>query len=233
MKYNERETLAENNRASITGTVMHDPEFDHAHYGKVFFKTVVEVTRTSGTKDYLPVIIPEEMLSDGHVKEGSMIRLTGRIQTHNMHTDSVHKLQVYFFARQIEPAEDDLLTAENNVIMLRGTICTDPLRRRTPLGRYITDLIFAVNRTYGRSDYIPCIIWGTTTPMELLKKSNSMIICGRMQSRTYEKNHPDGSKTTETVYEISAATVKTEEEKEEPEWISSEEQKTLLPSVAS
>ena len=43
---------------------------------------------------------------------------------------------------------------------LDGYICKAPIYRKTPLGREIADLLLAVNRPYGKSDYIPCIAWG-------------------------------------------------------------------------
>ena len=47
-----------------------------------------------------------------------------------------------------------------NRIILQGYLCKEPIYRETPLGREITDLLLAVNRPYGKSDYIPCICWG-------------------------------------------------------------------------
>ena len=39
-------------------------------------------------------------------------------------------------------------------------VCKPPIYRKTPLGREIADVLVAVNRPYGKSDYIPCIAWG-------------------------------------------------------------------------
>ena len=37
----------------------------------------------------------------------------------------------------------------------------EPVYRKTPLGREIADLLLAVNRPYGKSDYIPLYLLGT------------------------------------------------------------------------
>ena len=48
-----------------------------------------------------------------------------------------------------------------NRIRLSGVLCKPPTLRCTPLGREICDIILAVNRRYGRADYLPLIAWGT------------------------------------------------------------------------
>ena len=48
---------------------------------------------------------------------------------------------------------------KSNQIFLDGYVCKPPVYRKTPLGREIADILIAVNRPYGKSDYIPCIAW--------------------------------------------------------------------------
>ena len=61
------------------------------------------------------------------------------------------RLVISVYARQMhrEPGE------EENRLRLTGTLCKVPVYRRTPLGRDICDLMLAVNRRYGRTDYLP------------------------------------------------------------------------------
>ena len=47
-----------------------------------------------------------------------------------------------------------------NEIFLEGFVCKKPNYRKTPFGREIADVMLAVNRPYGKADYIPCIVWG-------------------------------------------------------------------------
>lgn len=87
-----------------------------------------------------------------------------------------------FFVDEIEES------AKTNQIFLDGYICKPPIYRKTPLGREIADLLLAVNRPYGKSDYIPCICWGRNA-----RYANSFAVgerCsvwGRIQSREYMK----------------------------------------------
>ena len=47
-----------------------------------------------------------------------------------------------------------------NRVELAGALCKPPVYRSTPFGREICDMMLAVNRAFGKSDYIPCIAWG-------------------------------------------------------------------------
>ena len=89
-------------------------------------------------------------------------------------------------------------------VSLRGTICRPPTLRRTPLGREICDLMLAVQRHYGRSDYLPCICWGYDARRAAgWQTGQELCLTGRLQSREYIKQGPDGPETR-TTYEVSA-----------------------------
>ena len=49
--------------------------------------------------------------------------------------------------------------SENKSRIIRKENCYQ-VYRTTPLGREVTDLLLAVNRSHNTSDYIPCITWG-------------------------------------------------------------------------
>ena len=69
-----------------------------------------------------------------------------------------------------------------------GALCKAPSYRTTPFGREIADLMLAVNRSYGKSDYIPCITWGRTARYAAnLKIGDKVQLVGRFQSRNYQK----------------------------------------------
>ena len=91
-----------------------------------------------------------------------------------------------------------------NEIFLEGFICTNPIYRTTPNGREITDLMIAVNRLYGKSDYIPSICWGRNAKYaEGMNTGDKIRILGRIQSREYIKRLSNGSEETRTAYEVS------------------------------
>ena len=75
------------------------------------------------------------------------------------------------------------------------------------MGRDICDLILAVNRRYGRSDYLPCICWGLKArEAALWEVGTHLALEGRIQSRRYTKLTENGSEER-TAYEISAAQI--------------------------
>ena len=66
------------------------------------------------------------------------------------------------FVRKMEYCRENEPVYENHVA-IEGFICKPPVRRTSPLGREICDLMIAVNRMYNKSDYIPTIAWGRNT----------------------------------------------------------------------
>ena len=113
------------------------------------------------------------------------------------------RLVITFFARSISPAQGD----HDNRLELRGALCKAPVLRRTPLGREICDLLLAVNRPYGRSDYLPCIAWGSLArACGELDVGAKVHITGRLQSRTYRKLTEDREEER-TAYEISVVSL--------------------------
>ena len=96
-----------------------------------------------------------------------------------------------------------------NQLELCGVLCKAPNLRRTPLGREICDLLLAVNRRYGRADYLPCIAWGgLARACAELAVGDSVHITGRLQSRKYRKVI-DGAELERTAYEISVMELET------------------------
>ncbi len=90
-------------------------------------------------------------------------------------------------------------------------LCKTPVLRRTPLGREICDIILAVNRRYGRADYLPCIAWGAVAQTADMRTGQRLTVEGRVQSRIYTKND-DGVLTDRTAYEVSIMRPAEEEE---------------------
>ena len=93
-----------------------------------------------------------------------------------------------------------------NTVFLSGALCKPPSFRTTPFGREIADLMLAVNRSYGKSDYIPCIAWGRTARFASgLSVGDHVQLQGRFQSRVYQKQLPDGTVQERTAYEVSVS----------------------------
>lgn len=195
--------LQQTNRAFVRGGLKELPEFSHETGGKRFFKFFLEVPRLSGALDTLPVILPEATLETLDLSGGEMLTISGQLRSHNLRQDGKRRLLIFLYA--------DTVTAEDgspaNDVAIEGTLCREPVYRRTPLGREICDVMLAVNRTCHRADYIPCILWGSTArKASLLHTRDHLTVYGRLQSRIYTKLTEAGA-VEMTAYEVSALSV--------------------------
>ncbi|MDR3239752.1 MAG: single-stranded DNA-binding protein [Clostridiales bacterium] len=211
-----QENLPLNNSASIVGRIASGFTFSHEVYGEGFFTFFAEVLRLSETSDILPVTISERLLEADHFEEGTLVHITGQIRSYNnyVEVDKKNKLVLTVFARDIESLENDVNLNPNEII-LNGFICKAPVYRTTPFGREIADLLLAVNRSYNKSDYIPCIAWGRNARFAgRLKIGDRICIYGRMQSRGYQKKKDDGQILEKIAYEVSIAKIETESQED-------------------
>ena len=116
------------------------------------------------------------------------------------------KLILSVFARNIEFLEDSsqLDVKLNNLVHMIGYVCKKPIYRETPLGKRITDLHIAVKRSYGKSDYIPCITWERNALYaDTFEIGQKIEITGRIQSRKYMKRISESEYVEKIAYEVS------------------------------
>ena len=180
------------NQAAIRGSLLELPQFSHENHGNRFYRFVLEVPRLSGAVDHLPVIAREEVLNQMDLSGGE--RIEGQ------------RLLIFVFASSVQTSREEPC----NEILLTGAICKAPVYRRTPLGREICDVMLAVPRSYRRSDYLPCILWGRTAQaLSQCATGDTIRLTGRLQSRLYRKATEEGVELR-TAYEISALTAQRE-----------------------
>lgn len=190
------------NNITLAGTVVDEPEFSHEIYGEKFYLFRLSNSRKSGTQDILTCVVSEILKKD--IEAGTEVKVCGNIRTRNVHEDDKSHLEIMVFAKEVLPYEGD----ENNV-ELDGFICKEPTYRETPLGRQVTYLLIASNRSYGKSDYIPTIAWGRMAiKSSELEVGTRVNVFGRLQSREYVKKLDDGTEETRVAYELSASRVK-------------------------
>ncbi len=116
---------------------------------------------------------------------GRRLAVDGQLRSFNNKSGCGSRLVISVFAQFLAP---DLEEEDQNRILLRGVICKPPVLRRTPLGRCISDMMLAVNRRYGRADYLPCIAWGQVAMITgSMLVGESLSLEGRVQSRAYTK----------------------------------------------
>ena len=188
------------NTITLRGCLESLPCFSHENHGLRFFRFVLEVPRLSGAIDLLPVIAEERLLGQLDPCGGEMLTVTGQIRSHNQRTDGIRRLMIFVFASSIIAEDGDPI----NDAVLEGTLCRDPVYRRTPLGREICDVMLAVPRPFRRADYLPCILWGRTAlEVSQCHVRDRIRICGRLQSRVYTKLTEAGP-IDRTAYEVSA-----------------------------
>jgi len=187
------------NRASLLGVAGDLPRPSHTNHGVVYYTFPLEVSRLSGAVDTLNVIAPQELLEKCPVSPGTEYQLTGEIRSFNNRSGVGSRLVITFFARTLAPAQGE----HANQLELTGVLCKAPVVRRTPLGREICDLLLAVNRRYGRADYLPCIAWGALArSCGSLGVGDTVHMTGRLQSRKYRKLE-SGREEERTAYEVS------------------------------
>ena len=117
-----------------------------------------------------------------------------------------NRLVLSVFVREIHFLEEFTDYTKTNQIFLEGYICKEPIYRKTPLGREIADMLLAVNRPYGKSDYIPCICWGRNARYaSAFAVGGHVLIWGRIQSREYMKRLSETEMEKRTAYEVSVS----------------------------
>lgn len=195
-----------NNKVKLTGTVVSEPEFIYEVYGEQFFNLFLEVKRISGVADIVPLTISERLFNLEDKFTGTVVRVSGQFRSFNKHEENKNRLVLSVFVREIERVVNDY--DEENEIEIDGFVCKDPVYRKTPLGREIADILFAVNRSYGKSDYIPCIVWGRNAVYTSgLPVGTHLKLTGRIQSRGYVKMYEDGTEEQRTAYEVSVSKI--------------------------
>ena len=191
-----------NNSVLLRGELVDLPVFSHENHGRKFYRFLLRVPRLSGAVDTLPVIAEAAILQNLDPCGGEMLTVQGQIRSHNFRSEGNRRLLIFVFAQSIV-AEDG---EPKNEVLLEGPLCRLPVYRRTPLGREICDVMLAVPRAFHRADYLPCILWGRTAQeISHCAVRDRISITGRLQSRIYTKQLPEGP-VQRTAYEISALT---------------------------
>ena len=188
-----------NNKILLRGRLSAPPAPSHVNHGVEYFLLPLSARRPSGAEDHLNVIAAKEQLSGLSLKEGSPLTVRGEVRTFNNRSGVGSRLVVSVFARELTQEEGE----DENVLALSGVLCKPPALRATPLGRTICDMILAINRRYGRADYLPCIAWGSLAyHCGSMKVGDRLALEGRLQSRVYTKEI-DGQMQERTAFEVS------------------------------
>lgn len=187
------------NYVELWGSAESAPVFSHENHTRRFYKFPLRVERLSGSCDLPIIVVSENMLRTCPIAAGQSLRITGQLRSFNNKSGQGSRLIITVFAQSVEPGDGSSF----NRILLSGVLCKKPVLRRTPLGRSICDLILAVNRRYGRADYLPCIAWGqTAAQIAEMDVGQRLTLDGRVQSRIYTKLLESGAEER-TAFEVS------------------------------
>ena len=195
----------ENNQVEIMGEIVANFEFSHDVYGEGFYMSEIAVARLSEFTDYIPILVSERLLDVKADWRGQSLKINGTFRSFNKHTDTGSHLVLSVFATDVEVLDVLVYT---NEIFLDGYICKQPVYRKTLLGREIADILVAVNRGYGKSDYIPCILWGRNARFgATFEVGTNVKFWGRIHSREYVKKISGTETEHRVAYEVSVSKV--------------------------
>ena len=198
--------IIENNQVSITGKIVTGFTFSHQVYGEGFYTMDLLVKRLSDSEDRIPVMVSERLVDVTQDYVGQYVEIHGQFRSYNRHEGTKNRLMLSVFVREIHFMDEFTDYTKTNQIFLDGYICKEPIYRKTPLGREIADLLLAVNRPYGKSDYIPCICWGRNARYASgFEVGEHVQLLGRIQSREYVKRISDTETEKRVAYEVSVS----------------------------
>ena len=208
--------MLENNKVTVMGEIISTFSYSHEIFGEGFYMMNVRCKRLSDSYDTIPVMVSERLMDVSKDYRGDLICVNGQFRSYNRYEERKNKLVLSVFAMEISPWDGEGDNSKTNQIFLDAYICKEPVYRKTPLGREIADLLLAVNRPYGKSDYIPCICWGRNARYASnFEVGGRCAVWGRIQSREYIKKLDDETTEKRVAFEVSVSKIERVEEGEE------------------
>ncbi len=202
--------LLGNNEAVAIGEIWSEAEFSHRHFDENFYVFALSVPRLSDNSDIINIMISDKLYNPQSITIGDVFEIKGQFRSYNNYSGNGNKLKLVLFAKEIIERDKEILFSDikPNSLYLSGYLCKEPVYRTTPFGREITDLLVAVNRAYGKSDYIPCIAWGRNAKYtSKLRVGEHVEIWGRMQSRDYSKRLENDEIVMKKAFEVSISRI--------------------------
>ena len=207
--------MIEANKAEVVGFVTEPFGLDHKVHGEEFYRTTVRVMRDSGAHDDVPIVVSERFADVTKSMAGNMVAVVGQFRSYNKPDETgKRKLILFLFAQAFQPLSEGEGGYWNRVCLV-GAICKPVIYRKTPLGREIADILLAVNRPNGKSDYIPCICWGRDARFaDSFEIGGHIQVWGRIQSREYQKKLGENEVEKRVAYEVSVSELEAIESEE-------------------
>ena len=187
-----------NNHIIVSGRLEAPLVEEQKLMGRGHFWGMLLCERASGTIDRIPLLIPAELAAK--IPESGKIQVCGSFRSKNEKRKGKRgRLILYVFVTELEEAKKP----DKNQVELTGYLCKPVIYRKTPFGREISDLLLAVHRKDGTSDYLPAIAWRTTALSAACTPVGEKVrVIGRLQSREYTKRL-EGKEKVRTAWELS------------------------------
>lgn len=199
----------ENNHVNLSGIICDEPLFSHEIYGEKYYTVKLSVERLSSNTDVIPLTVSERFFGEYYPRLNDCVTVSGQYRSYNNYSGVGNRLILTVFVKEIAKIDDEegeYSELNPNRIYLDGYICKPPSYRTTPFCREISDILLAVNRSYNKSDYIPCIAWGRNAKFaQNLPVGTNLKIWGRIQSREYQKHLSETETVLKTAYEVSVS----------------------------
>lgn len=151
------------NNVFLRGKVSSEFQFSHNENKDCYYMSEIEIKRTSGYTDRIPVMVSNKTYI--LPKVGSHVCVKGHFHSYKQNITGRNRLMLKVLALEIMYWNKKAEETDENRIYLDGFICKQPVCRKTPMGRYIADVCVAVNLSHNHSDYLPCIFWGKMQEM--------------------------------------------------------------------
>lgn len=195
--------------AYVSGRMESELQYSHEIEGVKYYAGTIRVKNAAGREDEIPLIASELFIEKGIHYKGQYVCVSGEFRSRNEKNAedqgrSFH-LSLYLFATEpVKTGEpESVLQEDSNTILLAGYICKKGLFKSTLSGKTLYNFILAVNYSYGRSSYLPCITWGKTAAQVMqMEVGQKVSAAGRIQSRRYRKKLSDGKFQVNTTYEV-------------------------------
>jgi len=204
------EEFMKNNLVTIQGELVEDFYYNHTVLGEKFYTGKIKTTGNGTQNNVLNILVSERLVDITGRCVGKYARIEGQYRSYNHFekTEGRNKLDLFVFARDFEFLDEPSQHGSINEIYLKGFACKPPNFRITPLGKEIADILLAVNRPYGKSDYIPCVCWGRNARfVSRLGTGTLFAIHGYIRSRNYLKKMGDDTVERRTAFEVSIQTI--------------------------
>ena len=202
------EQRTDSNRLHLAGRIVGPVLFSHTVGETAFCSFLLAAERRSGVADVLPVHAAERRLPQA-LQEGDFVAVDGQLRSYRRASpDGAAHVRLIAFAKDVR-LEREYSCGNGpyeNEVLLTGRLVYWPVYRQTPARREIADLLIAVARPTGPHDFLPVIAWGALARLAAsLDAGTRLSVCGRLQSRAYQKRLPDGSVSDRIAYEVSAS----------------------------